>query len=67
MSGCMHVSTPFRLRSVTEKGTLNLIWLLVTFMKYYPRSQEEEERTNNVWMKGHGGAYTHLLRVYLYC
>lgn len=27
----------------------------VTFMKYYPRSEEEEEITQNLWMKGHGG------------
>ncbi|KZT26009.1 Clavaminate synthase-like protein [Neolentinus lepideus HHB14362 ss-1] len=25
----------------------------VRFMKYYPRSEEEEEKTNNVWLKGH--------------
>ncbi|PFH51141.1 hypothetical protein AMATHDRAFT_59632 [Amanita thiersii Skay4041] len=25
----------------------------VRFMKYYPRSQEEEEKTQNVWLKGH--------------
>ncbi|KAF7296788.1 Clavaminate synthase-like protein [Mycena indigotica] len=25
----------------------------VRFMKYYPRSQEEEMKTNNVWLKGH--------------
>ncbi|KAH8080736.1 Clavaminate synthase-like protein [Cristinia sonorae] len=23
------------------------------FMKYYPRSEEEEAKTNNVWLKGH--------------
>ncbi|KII84323.1 hypothetical protein PLICRDRAFT_46193 [Plicaturopsis crispa FD-325 SS-3] len=25
----------------------------VRFMKYYPRSEEEETKTNNVWLKGH--------------
>ncbi|EIW79588.1 Clavaminate synthase-like protein [Coniophora puteana RWD-64-598 SS2] len=25
----------------------------VRFMKYYPRSDEEEAKTNNVWLKGH--------------
>ncbi|KAJ7059259.1 Clavaminate synthase-like protein [Mycena amicta] len=25
----------------------------VRFMKYYPRTQEEENKTNNVWLKGH--------------
>ncbi|KAH7928365.1 Clavaminate synthase-like protein [Leucogyrophana mollusca] len=25
----------------------------VRFMKYYPRSEEEEKKTNNVWLKGH--------------
>ncbi|KIM34576.1 hypothetical protein M413DRAFT_190592 [Hebeloma cylindrosporum] len=25
----------------------------VRFMKYYPRSKEEETKTNNVWLKGH--------------
>ncbi|RDB17173.1 hypothetical protein Hypma_001822 [Hypsizygus marmoreus] len=25
----------------------------VRFMKYYPRSEEEESKTNNVWLKGH--------------
>ncbi|KAN0094766.1 Clavaminate synthase-like protein [Tylopilus felleus] len=25
----------------------------VRFMKYYPRSAEEEAKTNNVWLKGH--------------
>ncbi|KAF9451060.1 Clavaminate synthase-like protein [Macrolepiota fuliginosa MF-IS2] len=25
----------------------------VRFMKYYPRSPEEEEKTQNVWLKGH--------------
>ncbi|OCH86740.1 Clavaminate synthase-like protein [Obba rivulosa] len=25
----------------------------VRFMKYYPRSEEEEEKTKNVWLKGH--------------
>ncbi|KAF7298370.1 hypothetical protein MKEN_01361600 [Mycena kentingensis (nom. inval.)] len=25
----------------------------VTFMKYHPRSEVEEEKTNNVWIKGH--------------
>ncbi|KAJ7025656.1 hypothetical protein C8F04DRAFT_1212803 [Mycena alexandri] len=25
----------------------------VRFMKYFPRSQEEEERSKNVWLKGH--------------
>jgi len=25
----------------------------VRFMKYYPRTDEEEARTNNVWLKGH--------------
>ncbi|KAJ7111491.1 Clavaminate synthase-like protein [Mycena epipterygia] len=25
----------------------------VRFMKYYPRSQDEELKTNNVWLKGH--------------
>ncbi|TFK52765.1 Clavaminate synthase-like protein [Heliocybe sulcata] len=25
----------------------------VRFMKYYPRSEEEEQKTNNVWLKGH--------------
>ncbi|KAF5372679.1 hypothetical protein D9615_009830 [Tricholomella constricta] len=25
----------------------------VRFMKYYPRSMEEEGKTNNVWLKGH--------------
>ncbi|KAF8639173.1 hypothetical protein AX17_001660 [Amanita inopinata Kibby_2008] len=25
----------------------------VRFMKYYPRSKEEEEKTKNVWLKGH--------------
>lgn len=27
----------------------------VRFMKYYPRSSEEEKKTNNVWLKGHTG------------
>ncbi|KAG2360663.1 hypothetical protein BDR07DRAFT_1377828 [Suillus spraguei] len=26
----------------------------VTFMKYYRRSNDEEEKSKNVWMKGHG-------------
>ncbi|KAF5379541.1 hypothetical protein D9615_006661 [Tricholomella constricta] len=26
---------------------------MVCFMKYYPRSIEDEEKTNNVWLKGH--------------
>ncbi|KAF9457901.1 Clavaminate synthase-like protein [Collybia nuda] len=25
----------------------------IRFMKYYPRSKEEEDKTNNVWLKGH--------------
>ncbi|KAI0783196.1 Clavaminate synthase-like protein [Abortiporus biennis] len=25
----------------------------VRFMKYYPRSEEEEQKTNQVWLKGH--------------
>jgi isopenicillin N synthase-like dioxygenase len=25
----------------------------VRFMKYYPRTEDEEARTNNVWLKGH--------------
>ncbi|EMD36734.1 hypothetical protein CERSUDRAFT_50949 [Gelatoporia subvermispora B] len=25
----------------------------VRYMKYYPRSEEEEEKTKNVWLKGH--------------
>ncbi|KAH7903359.1 Clavaminate synthase-like protein [Hygrophoropsis aurantiaca] len=25
----------------------------IRFMKYYPRSEEEEEKTGNVWLKGH--------------
>ncbi|KAF7298739.1 Flavonol synthase/flavanone 3-hydroxylase [Mycena indigotica] len=25
----------------------------IRFMKYYPRTIEEEEKTNNVWLKGH--------------
>lgn len=25
----------------------------VRFMKYWPRSEDEEEKTNNVWLKGH--------------
>jgi len=25
----------------------------VRFMKYYPRSEEEEQKTNGVWLKGH--------------
>ncbi|KAI0672039.1 Clavaminate synthase-like protein [Trametes maxima] len=25
----------------------------VRFMKYYPRTEEEEAKTNNVWLKGH--------------
>ncbi|KAF8056292.1 Clavaminate synthase-like protein [Lyophyllum atratum] len=25
----------------------------VRFMKYYPRSEDEETKTNNVWLKGH--------------
>ncbi|KAF7797980.1 hypothetical protein EIP86_009187 [Pleurotus ostreatoroseus] len=25
----------------------------VRFMKYYPRSEEDEAKTNNVWLKGH--------------
>ncbi|KAF7305253.1 Flavonol synthase/flavanone 3-hydroxylase [Mycena chlorophos] len=25
----------------------------VRFMKYYPRTQDEEAKTNNVWLKGH--------------
>ncbi|KAF5392916.1 hypothetical protein D9757_000813 [Collybiopsis confluens] len=25
----------------------------VRFMKYYPRSEEEESKTNNLWLKGH--------------
>ncbi|KAJ7615250.1 hypothetical protein DFH06DRAFT_1239967 [Mycena polygramma] len=25
----------------------------VRFMKYYPRSEDEEQRTNQVWLKGH--------------
>ncbi|KAI0819369.1 hypothetical protein BC628DRAFT_1036591 [Trametes gibbosa] len=25
----------------------------VRFMKYYPRTEEEESKTNNVWLKGH--------------
>ncbi|KAF9045063.1 Clavaminate synthase-like protein [Panaeolus papilionaceus] len=25
----------------------------VRYMKYYPRSKEEEEKSNNVWLKGH--------------
>ncbi|EIW79587.1 Clavaminate synthase-like protein [Coniophora puteana RWD-64-598 SS2] len=25
----------------------------VRFMKYYPRSDEEEAKTNNIWLKGH--------------
>ncbi|KDQ51706.1 hypothetical protein JAAARDRAFT_40951 [Jaapia argillacea MUCL 33604] len=25
----------------------------VRFMKYYPRSEEEEQKTQNVWLKGH--------------
>ncbi|KAI6132912.1 hypothetical protein EV401DRAFT_2065000 [Pisolithus croceorrhizus] len=27
----------------------------VRFIKYYPRSAEDEEKTNNVWLKGHTG------------
>ncbi|KAJ3537948.1 hypothetical protein NM688_g6591 [Phlebia brevispora] len=27
----------------------------VRFMKYYPRSEEDEIKTNNVWLKGHTG------------
>ncbi|KAJ3556219.1 hypothetical protein NP233_g12029 [Leucocoprinus birnbaumii] len=27
----------------------------VRFMKYYPRTAEEEEKTDNVWLKGHTG------------
>ncbi|KAG9313774.1 hypothetical protein JVU11DRAFT_6134 [Chiua virens] len=27
----------------------------VRFMKYYPRSAEEEVKTNNLWLKGHTG------------
>ncbi|KAF4579728.1 hypothetical protein EYR40_000094 [Pleurotus pulmonarius] len=27
----------------------------VRFMKYYPRSEEDETRTKNVWLKGHTG------------
>ncbi|KAF8068689.1 hypothetical protein FPV67DRAFT_1396300, partial [Lyophyllum atratum] len=25
----------------------------VRFLKYYPRSEDEESKTNNVWLKGH--------------
>ncbi|KAH7915946.1 Clavaminate synthase-like protein [Hygrophoropsis aurantiaca] len=28
-------------------------YLPVRFMKYYPRSEEEEQKTGNVWLKGH--------------
>ncbi|KAF8073922.1 hypothetical protein FPV67DRAFT_1666668 [Lyophyllum atratum] len=33
--------------------TWKKVWIPVRFMKYYPRSTEEEVKTKNVWLKGH--------------
>ncbi|TFK45778.1 Clavaminate synthase-like protein [Heliocybe sulcata] len=42
--------------NILKYNAQNESWLRC--MKYYPRSDEEEEKTKNVWLKGHTGNVT---------